>query len=308
MIYREEYELNYELFLAEQELYTNLIDYGFGIFTESVGLISITEAVKDTILTYINKVIKGIQNAWNKFKSIFNKKEDRDYLANLKEKIQKGPEPKFAVTNYPNYDIQKLNDIKLIPFNYEEMKDDLDNKSDFLKKYYPQVFRDEEKSFSQNIESYVTKIEDNHQISKDDLIDMVDYARDRKQDMDTLEANLEIVNHSTRNIENIANSLSSQETTQEASFLFESYLMEADEKRMEFKDDPDRQKAQDTGSFTKRISNYISICTDIITTKMKIIRRRYALSMRTLKHYMAPPKEEKKEETQTTQSQTQIEV
>ena len=135
LIYREEYELNYELFLAEQELYTNLIDYGFGIFTESVGLISITEAVKGTILNYINKIIKGIQNAWNKFKAIFNKKEDKDYLANLKEKIQKGPEPKFTVTNYPNYDIQKLNDIKLIPFNYEEMKDDLDNKSDFLKKY-----------------------------------------------------------------------------------------------------------------------------------------------------------------------------
>ena len=57
MIYREEYELNYELFLAEQELYTNLIDYGFGIFTESVGLISITEAVKGTILNYINKII-----------------------------------------------------------------------------------------------------------------------------------------------------------------------------------------------------------------------------------------------------------
>ena len=41
MINLEEYELKYNLFLAEQELYTNMINIGGSCIYESVGLISI---------------------------------------------------------------------------------------------------------------------------------------------------------------------------------------------------------------------------------------------------------------------------
>ena len=78
---------------------------------------------------------------------------------------------------------------------------------------------------------------------------------------------------------------------------------------MEFKDDPDREKVGSSGSFVKRVSTYVSVSTDIVSTKMKIIRRKYALSMRTLKHYMKPQKEDQnREQEQTVQVKTQIEV
>ena len=53
MILQEEYELEYDLFLAEQDLYNSMIVSGCGIKKKSVGLVSITEGVKELILSYI---------------------------------------------------------------------------------------------------------------------------------------------------------------------------------------------------------------------------------------------------------------
>ena len=56
MINLEEYELKYNLFLAEQELYTNMINIGGSCIYESVGLISIQESLKDTVINYLEKL------------------------------------------------------------------------------------------------------------------------------------------------------------------------------------------------------------------------------------------------------------
>lgn len=309
MILQEEYELEYDLFLAEQDLYNSMIVSGCGIQNESVGLVSITEGVKETILSYIGKVTASLQKAWNSFKSIFEKEGDKNYLSGLQKKIKEGPEPKFTITNFPTYDIEKLKAIKIIPFDYETMKEDLDNKSEFLQKNYGQIYRDTEKSFSQNIEDYVTTYEDFHEVTKDDLINMLRFSRDYKKETETLQDNLNVINTANNSIENIAKSLPTETATSEAVILFESYLTEEENRKMEFKDDPDREKVGSSGSFVKRVSTYVSVSTDIISTKMKIIRRKYALSMRTLKHYMKPPKEDQnREQEQTVQVKTQIEV
>ena len=309
MILQEEYELEYDLFLAEQDLYNSMIVSGCGIQNESVGLVSITEGVKETILSYIGKVTASLQKAWNSFKSIFEKEGDRNYLSGLQKRIEEGPEPKFTITNFPIYDIEKLKGIKVIPFDYETMKEDLDNKSEFLQKNYGQIYRDTEKSFSQNIEDYVTTYEDSHEVTKDDLISMLRFSRDYKKETETLQDNLNVINTANNSIENIAKSLPTETATSEAVILFESYLTEEENRKMEFKDDPDREKVGSSGSFVKRVSTYVSVSTDIVSTKMKIIRRKYALSMRTLKHYMKPQKEDQnREQEQTVQVKTQIEV
>ena len=309
MILQEEYELEYDLFLAEQDLYNSMIVSGCGIQNESVGLVSITEGVKETILSYIGKVTASLQKAWNSFKSIFEKEGDKNYLSGLQKKIEEGPEPKFTITNFPTYDIEKLKAIKVIPFDYETMKEDLDSKSEFLQKNYGQIYRDTEKSFSQNIEDYVTTYEDSHEVTKDDLINMLRFSRDYKKETETLQDNLNVINTANNSIENIAKSLPTETATSEAVILFESYLTEEENRKMEFKDDPDREKVGSSGSFVKRVSTYVSVSTDIVSTKMKIIRRKYALSMRTLKHYMKPPKEDQnREQEQIVQVKTQVEV
>ena len=309
MILQEEYELEYDLFLAEQDLYNSMIVSGCGIQNESVGLVSITEGVKETILLYIGKVTASLQKAWNSFKSIFEKEGDKNYLSGLQKKIEEGPEPKFTITNFPTYDIEKLKGIKVIPFDYDTMKEDLDNKSEFLQKNYGQIYRDTEKSFSQNIEDYVTTYEDSHEVTKDDLISMLRFSRDYKKETETLQDNLNVINTANNSIENIAKSLPTETATSEAVILFESYLTEEENRKMEFKDDPDREKVGSSGSFVKRVSTYVSVSTDIVSAKMKIIRRKYALSMRTLKHYMKPPKEDQnREQEQTVQVKTQVEV
>ena len=70
MITLEDYELQYNLYLAESELFTNLISLGGEVINESSGLMSIQEGVKETVINYLTKISNAIQEAWNKFKEI----------------------------------------------------------------------------------------------------------------------------------------------------------------------------------------------------------------------------------------------
>ena len=70
MINLEEYELKYNLFLAEQELYTNMINIGGSCIDESVGLISIQESLKDTVINYLEKLRESLMKVFQRFKEI----------------------------------------------------------------------------------------------------------------------------------------------------------------------------------------------------------------------------------------------
>ena len=67
--YIDEIELEYTVFLAEQELFDNLITLSSSVHHESVGLMLVQEDFKDTIIDYIDKITKGIQGAWDTFKN-----------------------------------------------------------------------------------------------------------------------------------------------------------------------------------------------------------------------------------------------
>ena len=74
MILVEDYQLNYELFLAEQELFEKTIGFSEQFVNESIGLISLKESMMDTIKNYLGTVIESIQRAWNRFKEILTTK------------------------------------------------------------------------------------------------------------------------------------------------------------------------------------------------------------------------------------------
>ena len=59
--YYSDIELEYNNFLAEQELYDNLISLGASVCNESCGLLLIQEDYKETVNKYIDKIATGIQ-------------------------------------------------------------------------------------------------------------------------------------------------------------------------------------------------------------------------------------------------------
>ena len=111
IISESDYELYYDMYLAESELYDNMMSIANGVVTESTGLISLQEDVKGTIKTYLNKVAQAIQKAWNKFTEFF-KNAGKNFVNKIKTMLGR-KELGFEINNYQKIDFNKLKNIKL---------------------------------------------------------------------------------------------------------------------------------------------------------------------------------------------------
>lgn len=293
----ENYELQYDLFLAESELFDNLILYGSNYVNESVGLITIHEGVKDTILNYLQRITEAIQKAWERFKEICLKKVDEVYLKSISDKM-KDPKPEFTINNYPDYDINKLSTIKLTPFDYESMKDSLGSKEVFINKYYSNIPKDE-KSIADNIEKMVIRSRKDTPCTGDILKSMYEFVTSGfKSELSKIEADLKVVNTSNKNIQNMVSKVSATETTNEAVCLYESYITEEkeDDTKVGFEDNKDASKSNNK-NIVSEVTTYVKASTDILTAKMKVLKNIYGLYMRTIRHYAPPFKKKDKEES-----------
>ena len=305
----DNYELSYTLFLTESELFENLTNLGTSIIVESSNLELVQEGVKETILKYIEKISTAISKVWEKFKSIFENEKDKIYLKSISDKMQ-NPDPKFTMTNFPTYTFQKIESIKLVPFNYEEMKESLVSREDFLDKYYGAI--DRNKSIIDSLRDMCITSRADTKCTAQLLKDMYKFClSDFKSHVDKIEADLKIVNTSNKNIESMVNSIVS--STQESVSILEAVLFEAeeDEKKVEFKDDPNaKTEGHGKTEVVKHVTTYVKVSTDILTAKMNLYKEVYSLYMKTIKHYIKPAKEESEdnESVQSTETKTTTKV
>lgn len=293
----ESYELYNEIFLAESELFASITSIGADIVNESVGLISIHEDTKETINKYLTKITDAIQKAWEKFKEIVMNGADDVWLKANQKKILTG-NPTFTINNYPKYDMNKLSSIKLIPINYDEMKESLQSNEAFIEKYYSELAG--EGSISEKIEKLILKSRSDERCTPDILKECYNFcATDVKAEISKIEADLKIVNDSNKNIERIINSITSDQSTQEAVELYNYFLNEADQEKsekMSFTDDKNGPNADSGSTLVKDIHVYISASTDILSAKMKIVKDIKKEYMNILKHFVGGGKSNKEED------------
>lgn len=307
----ENYQIEYDLFVAESELFNSIISIGSLALNESVGLIYIEEGVKETITNYISKITEAIQKAWERFKELVTRKADQIYLKSIEKKME-NPDPHFTITNYPEYDIGFIESIEIVQFEYESMKQYLDNPSDYCKQYYSNIMKDPTLRIKENIEKTVLKSKHDKKCTADLLKGMYKFVKDVfPKKIADIENDLKKFNASNKNIQSMISQVTSAETTQEAVIL---YLSEADEQdkdeKTEFKDDPEAKK-NDNKSITKHVTTYLKVSTDIITAKMYVYKEVYNFYMKTIKHYVAPDKKkdkEEKSETNNTNNKTQVDI
>lgn len=315
----ESYELYNEIFLAESELFESMVSFGSDIVNESGALISINEGVKETLSKYIEKITAAIQKAWEKFKELVMDTKDDAWLKLFQKKITTG-EPSFTINNFPQYDMNKLGSYKLIPFNYEEMKDSLSSKDAFISKYYGDLSG--EGSISEKLERLVIKSRQDTKCTSELLKDIYKFcAADVKAEISKIEVDLKTINNSNQNIERLLNSITTDQGVKEAVALYESYLLEEDNSqdksdKMSFTDDKsssDDTNKNDNSAMVKSIQVYMSGSTDILSAKMKILKDMKKEYMSILKHFVGPEKssnkdEEKKEDGNTSTSKNKIKI
>ena len=308
MINLEEYELKYNLFLAEQELYTNMINIGGSCIYESVGLISIQESLKDTVINYLEKLRESLMKVFQRFKEIVIDPVVDRFTEKIKPKVS-STNPEFTIENFPQYSIDKLKSIKIVPLNVETMKDDLESKDKFISKYYQQLVG--EGSIKERMEKFVKGNPIKKRADKNLLDQSIEYlTKTIPAELKNIQTEINQWVASSKVIEQLAStpggevnqttvsvSSNGQVNTSEAVALYEAYLLEEDDPKPEIKDDPGSEKSDEGKTFTKNMVSYCSVCIDILTAKMSIYRDIYKLHFKILTHQFGTPKreEEKKQ-------------
>lgn len=324
--YIDEIELEYTMFLAEQELFDNLIFLGSSVYHESAGLIIVQEDFKNTIDTYIEKIVTGIQKAWNTFKEkVIENSPAKKILADVEKRLNnyKGD---IEVQYWHKYDFNKLDSLKLS--NYDDvLMNSCQNKEEYYTKTFPNLYTNKDKSLKENIIDQIIDTEDTHVVTVDDVSSMVDFCKrgfkERvtkiETDLKTLNTNIGVLKSkigvtkpgeettSTVDNETEINTAANQENSLDIlTSIYESYITEAPNgqednnnksttivKNTDAGTDNKEKKSQQKS--VQHINWYLSGNADILSAKMKILRQRYLDAIKIFKAIYLPKEGEKKE-------------
>lgn len=332
-----ETELEAVLFLANMELNEDAayIDY----IRESTGLIALQEAEGVNLMKYIGKISQGITKVFDKFSKGIDKaidgvkKKINDGLDKLEGKIAKLDNPGFIIENYPNFNFDRLNMIKVREFNYEQMKPNLATIEKYMKFYYPQVYTYKEgESASKAFKEYFMNGTTNLKVTQETLLQMTAFIRDDfGKYRENIKADIATINKANEAIANLSKSTSDTTggetdqatpkadtststpgatpmtdvnantvTNNSAEISGGIAITEADEKKStKFVDDADRKSPEGANNSTlKNVQVYMSVSTSLISAKLSTVSKRLTLSVRTIIHAFTAPKKNKEPEEQ----------
>lgn len=298
MVESYDYSLEYNLFLAEQEYYNGIqkiLDEM--MLSDEITYDYVNEAFSDTVATYIDKVTRGIQKAWNKFKTSVNFDKDKKYLVKIRSSIAQYNGSDWYIKNYPDYDPKIVPTIRIIPLDYVGMKDSLEKKEEFLQNYYRNLKFDTNKPI--NVKKIVTDTVIKNTIprmdvTKEFLVDKFNFcAKDYSKYMDSVEEDIKAMNTIISGIINLSATISANESVNFKT-VYESMIFEAPtnplnkqkKESMSFANSDGTKlktaKNNEQNMFMKRISLYMSVMTDIISAKMTILQKMYKDYMKIL--------------------------
>lgn len=303
---QDEFNLDLMLLEAEQELFSNIIQL------ESSDIEVLNEGIKETIMGYVQKVIQGIQKAWDKFINLFTQGELKKLKNQIKPVIDSSNDIDFTINNYKHMDLSKLSDIVVVPFDYERMKEHSSNSEDFYQTYYSQLDVKGSKNVKEAVEKFVgKKIEDKFKCTKKELLDIYKFAsQDYFEYRKLIQKDIDNINQSSENIKNSVNQVVASENpvNNNESFYFDDFLvdmiLEADtpggnqnsEPKTSFTDNngettqtdgsPETKQNNDNRkAATKTVNTYMSCTTKLLSAKMSILNKQKRESFIILNHY-----------------------
>lgn len=317
-------EFEYKQYLAEQELYDKLsvisIQYN-GIITEA-NVEIVTEAVKETIMAYIRKIVANIQNVWNRFKEFLND----DKYDNLKRDYGKYFESNFILKInddeflIPDFDeLDKLLNLS-IPSNLQSILDDLHDEEVFIKKNFSEFYEDG-KTIPQVAEKKILKkITDAQKtVVADTLKPYIGYLEDYRNKADKASSDIKNINMASRNvesilssIENVSNTVNTNQQSAEKSEekvgemnldkTMSYYFHETDNTPKFSSGTPQgqiNQSAEKSNDIKKQINNYFKVCTSVLSTKLSMINKVERICFSIVKNFVVLASKENTNQSET---------
>lgn len=299
-------EFNLDLLLAVEE--ENLLSEMSGLILESESIEALNEGVRETILNYVAKIVQGVQKAWNKFSNLFTQAELNHLKTKVKPAIDKADKIEFIIKNYKSYDWDKLQGLKLVPFDYNRMQDQLKSSNDFYRANYAGLDIDGTRNIKEAAEKYLNKKIENVTCDKTLMQNIYNFAAvDYFKYRDEIEQDIQNLNNSNENIKNMVNEVISSETPQESfnysDILSTDTILEAAKDNNNTNGDPKQTYEDKAGektsdgtpeakennekrkAITKAVTIYMTASTKLLSAKMSIINKGKRESFMTLNHF-----------------------
>ena len=306
----------------------------YGRFLGEASIINEADEPKK-INTYLVKITNGLKVAWNKLNQKLEdgRKKLMEKFSGKLDEIDKSFDkinPDFKITNYPSYDFTRLDNIKVIALNYEEMKESLKSENDFIKKYYSNIPHDEKSNFKDDITKFVTTSKQDLQVTSETLHNMMKFVREGYDNhRKGVQTDIETINKANEAITNIAKNLKNENKDSnsikvdtktdnntntstpadntdvrahnDSAIMYGNIITEKGENEKDKKPtfvDGNNKQGLDNGSdqsFTKDISVYMKVSSSIMSVKMKILKDHFMLCVNSIIHAAAPAKKTKEE-------------
>lgn len=208
MICIEDYEFSYDLFLAEQSLFEDVVDINNTILKEDSGIISINEGIKDTILKYLTKIKNAVQKVWEKFKNMLTDAVDGKYLNMIRNRVKEF-DPNCEISNFPEINDDKFGSLKAKEFDYNNMKGVLDSVDHYIDTTYGSIIpkTDPNQNLDQRVQANCIELT-TILCHNPELMKIYNYVTNGfKDDIRILEDDIKALNNSNDNITSIADSI-----------------------------------------------------------------------------------------------------
>lgn len=283
-MYNIDYGLSVDLFIAENDFFIECIQNGMNSLSEFADITAINENMQSSINKYIQKVTASLQKAWDKFKMKTATKKEVQFINSNLKKLSRKTNITFTINNYPSYDIIEFKNIKIIPFNYDQMKDNLNSPKEYMNHYYPSF---KEKDVWKSMKRNIINNSSNVVCGYNQIVKVVEFeTKGFYECRNQIEKDITIINNANTTIESMINVAGA---ANESTMFYESMILEAPiqganddkDKKMTFSNgtsttDPnDKEKKNKKSNILKAINSYMKVSTDIISSKMKIMSRMY---------------------------------
>lgn len=309
----EDYDISYNLFLAEQEMFTSLaqIEYN-NICNESVNLVALQEGVKETVMNYLQKIMTQIQKIWAKFQSNFSAKVATFLEKKVLPLFDKADKAEFIINNYREYDLSKLDNYVIKPFDYnDQTKDDYSSVSNIINKQFHGLLKEGSTDLKQALTDQISKVIPQYKVTKDIIVkDIYAYCKEGyKENVSSIEKDINSLNNSSKTITSMVSTVMS---AQEALELWDNMslhiLTEDKEEKMTFTDTSgetsgeDKKADESKTKITSAVTTYMTASTKLLSAKMSMVNGKFNSCMKILTHFVSfyaknktavvPPKKE----------------
>ena len=323
-----EYQMSYAIYIAESEMYDNILLAGGYTLNESVDEV-ITEGVKETLLKYINKVTKSIQDVYTRFKNIVDEKEQK-LMEKWKDAVAKAQDIHYNLEIFRQYDLGKFDNLKVPNVqDLQELRETAVDQATFCKTYFPMLDYDAaDHNVGKAVENFLkgTLIK-NKEVGEDFIKEQYAFLTEQyPKYSESIKADTESINNSNKAFQNMIQSMPDDAQTavnNSAMVYVDTYLDIVTEKddgegngKPVISDNtgqnaPSNATADEKKEFAKKnwvnvVSNYYQVSTKVMSTKMSILNKARINAKTVISYYISTLGKKGKEDNSNEPVPTEI--